>query len=148
MINNILTLDEVIIYSQRNKKKILEQYKIFQDFHLSHPWILANEISEISKDANLTVEEIVSFKEHYLVDDMRKIYQQLKLKTKEHLPLTQVSFYFYYVQEGLYKKQQEQGFQLGDRDSTGNIVNGGDLTMTILIIEPLKFLDAYYSKYN
>lgn len=143
-----VTLDDVILYSQKNKHKILEQHKIFEAFHLSHPWLLMSEITEIAGFEKLSVDEVISFKEHYLVDDMAKIYKQLKLKTKEHLPLNNLSFYFYHVDDGLYKRQQEQGLALGDKDVTGNIVNGSDLTMNILILESIKFLDAYYSRYN
>jgi hypothetical protein len=145
-------LTELIDDAKKNAKRIRQEHVVLEQYQRSNPWNVLSVLKQMEEEGEKnipTFDQVVALKEEYVLDDLSKVYHQIK----KHNPLLinrgQVEkIYFYTVQNGLYKQQQKKGFSLGDKDNMGRLVTGSDLMIEVVSIELKDFLDVYYIRNN
>lgn len=148
-------LDDLIKETTHQAVKIKAQYEVYKDFNQRNPWIINEMIQNIKMSQSydptaqdLSFDKILSFKSEYFIDSYSKIYKQLIKRNPKLVPSDKDIILFYAIEEGLYKQQQEAGYQLGDKDDLGRIVTGSDLVLNSIKIDMNEFLGLYYSANN
>lgn len=146
---------DLLSFIQKNKKQeslIRKEYKKLADFRKSNPWILQEYMKGLRSQGYNDIpnfEELLKFDELLFIDNMSKIYSQIKrnnpLLINTDSPVTII---FYSIKKNLYKKQLEKGYKLGDMDDDGFLVSGSDLVLETLTLNLQEFLDLYYTINN
>lgn len=149
-----MTLFELITLTKEKESEIRQEHEILRDFHLTHPWIIEENIKSFIKNSKPNTpipnfNSILNFKEDYLINDLSKVYNQL-ITDNPLLINLEVPFkiYFYSISKNLYKQQVKKGLNLGENDNQGNLVTGSSLLITIVDIIPKDFLEVYYTVLN
>lgn len=146
-----MILLELIQHSKKNAKKIREQHDILREFQQAHPWHIQRALENMREHdmVNLpSFEDLVSFKEELLVDDLPKIYHQIKKNNKLLIEKGPETILFYNIKKNFYKDQIKAGFALGETDDVGNLVTGSNLIIEPASIDLKDFLDIYYTISN
>lgn len=147
-----MLLSELISSSEKNKKKIKQEYIILQEFQKKNPWLVLKVLEQMSEEGQVNIpsfDDVISFKEDFLLDDLSKVFKQIK----KHNPLLinkteSEKVYFYMTKEGFYNSQLKKGFKLGDRDVKGHLVTGSNLLIEVASVNLKEFLEMYYTKNN
>lgn len=146
-----MELQALIQTVKKNRKRIEKEYKTLEAFQRKNPWHVLSVLEQLKEDGeeNIpTFDQVISFKEEYILDDLSKVYHQLK-KHNPYLITTRVGkVYVYTLQEKLYASQLKKGFALGEKDNRGRLVTGSDLTIEISTINIKEFLEMYYTEMN
>ena len=148
----LMLLVELISASKKGRKKVKQQHTILQAYQKQNPWVVLSVLQQMAEEGidNIpTFDEVISLKEEYILDDLGKVFHQIK----KHNPLLITGpelekVYFYTVKDGLYTSQLKKGFALGEKDNQGRLVTGSDLMIDIASINLKEFLDMYYIKHN
>lgn len=147
-----MLLTELIDEAKKNHKKIREEHAILENFQRQNPWLVLSVLKQMEEEGEKNIpsfDQVIAIKEEYVLDDLSKVFHQIK----KHNPLLinrgQVEkIYFYTLKEGLYKSQAKKGFALGEKDRQGRLVTGSDLMIEVASIELKDFLDMYYIRNN
>lgn len=147
-----MSVDELIEKTLKEEKKILKEHDILEEFQRTNPWVITSVLEKLSQEGHEnipTFEEAIRLREDYLLNDLSKIYKQIKKRN----PLlanngTPEEVYFYTVKKDLYKRQTAKGLSLGDRDTNGYLVSGSNLMLEVASIDLKEFLEMYYTIRN
>lgn len=160
-------ISEIIIYTQKNQKKIKREYKKLKKFFQENPeayyYTLESSKEKLESKEDLTefdekslreikdmlsdnrpVEKIFSFNETFLVDTYQKIYQQLKHSDLKKLPAV-VEVVFYSLSE---RAEAEKKTIVGEFYPDGSLNTGSQLQIEIMKLNPLLYISLYSSLMN
>jgi hypothetical protein len=147
-----LSLEDLIEKSKREEEKVRYEHKVLADFQRSNPWILQTIIDELSdsgKEGVPTFDNALDFREEYLLNDLTKVYRQIKKRNPLLIDEDEPEqVYYYTVKPQLFKKQLKKGYALGDRDENGYLVSGSNLVLEAVSISLSDFLVLYYTLRN
>ena len=148
-----MTLAEVIQKSKKDEKKIRQEHSILATYQKGHPWHLEEAIENMRQQNNGTdnipsIDELLEFKEHLLVDSIVKVFQQIKKSNPLLIDNGPQDIYYYVVKSTQYKNQLKKGYGLGDIDDQGGLVTGSNLLVHSATINLHEFLSTYYSFNN
>lgn len=148
-----MTLTELITKSRKDEKKIKEHHEILVAFQKAHPWIIEEARAELAIKNGInvpTVEEILKFKQDLLINDMDKVYSQVKRYNPLLVinPTNEQTLFYYTLKKDLFKKQVKSGLELGEKDTQGRLVTGSDLVIEAVVIDLKEFLNTYYAACN
>lgn len=138
---------ELVEKTKKDEHIIRKTFKDLYNFQATHPWIITDVLNVLHEQGHKNVpsfEQVIAWKEDYLINDYSKIYKQIKLVNPLLIQNEHESFYFYAIMKGLFKKQQAKGFTVGDRDNSGRLVTGCDLVLEVSTINLSEFLKNYY----
>lgn len=144
-----MTIQELISQTKKNVDQIKQQHKIIVDFQKQNPWRIQSILEEIRQQQTHpekqtpTFDSVLRFNNEFLVDDLVKIYRQVKDKKGKIAPV-----YFYQIHQKFYQKQLDKGYELGSIDDMGYLVTGSNLVIEKSRVEKQDFLDHYYTLFN
>jgi len=147
-----MILLELIRESQTLKGRIKQEHAVLVDFQRKNPWTITNILDKMKEDGMKkvpTFEQILILKEEFLLDDLSKIYYQIK-KINPLLIVREFpeKVWFYSVQDDLFKTQLAEGYHLGDKDKDGKLVSGSNLIIETATIDIKEFLELYFTTLN
>lgn len=147
-----MSIEELVEETKKNRLLIEQEFKILEKFQRENPWFVLNVLKQLEEEGEKNVpsfEEVITIKEYYILDDLSKVFHQLKSKNPLLLNNeTGNKIYFYSVVPNLYSKQLKGGLSLGDKDKEGRLVTGSNLVVEIAAINVKEFLEMYYTKNN
>ncbi len=147
-----MMLQQLVFEVKKNRRKIEKEFKVLKSFQEKNPWHVLSVLKQMEEEGTENIpsfEDIISMKEEYILDDLSKIFLQIK----RHNPLLLTKgetekIFFYSIQNNLYTNQLKKGLSLGDKDNKGRLVTGSDLTIEIASINIKEFLEMYYTQNN
>lgn len=147
-----MMLLELVDETKKNRHKIIREFQILESFQRKNPWHVLSVLKQMGEEGISNVpsfDDVVSMKEEYILDNLGKVFTQIK----KHNPLLLTKdetekVYFYVIKNNLYANQLKKGFALGDKDNKGRLVTGSDLVIEIASINIKEFLESYYIQNN
>jgi hypothetical protein len=150
-----MLLLELVEKTKKEEERIRYEYGVLKQFQEANPWIVnmvLEELQQEGKDNIPTFEDVIKFKEDMLLNDLSKVYRQIKNNNPNLIDKVEsgieVTVYFYSVKPSFYKKQLKKGFNLGEKDNMGYLVSGSNLIIEVATIDLKEFLDLYFTTYN
>jgi hypothetical protein len=147
MDKSLLELIQIIKNSKKDKQLIIKEFKILQTFYKENPWVLKEDAKrQIGEYSFEQLEKALQFQEIYLLDDLSKVYKQIKILNS--FTLLRAPVFFYSVNKNLFSQQLQEGFKIGDIDNKNFVVSGSNLVLEALDLKILEFLNFYFSINN
>lgn len=147
-----MLLTDLINASKKNRKKIRQEHLILHDFQKKNPWVVLRVLEQMAEEgmANIpTFDEVIVLKEDFLLDDLSKVFSQIKKHNPQLINKGEMErVYFYTVKDGFYNSQLKKGYKLGERDNKGHLVTGSNLLIEVASVDLKEFLELYYTKNN
>ena len=147
-----MMLLELIAETKKHRVKLIEEHQTLESYQRQNPWHVLSVLKQMQDEGVSNVpsfDEVISLKEEYILDDLSKVFSQIK----KHNPLLLTKnetekIYYYTLKHNLYASQLKKGFALGDKDNKGRLVTGSDLVIEIASINIKEFLEMYYMQNN
>jgi hypothetical protein len=147
-----MLLQELIEKTKKNSDAIRSEHAVLKSYQECNPWIINEVLEQMESNGHSdipTFENAIRFKEDLLIDDLSKVYRQLRKSNPNLIERGDgEKVYFYSVGKNFYKKQLKKGFELGDRDNFGYLVSGSNLIIEVATVGLHDFLESYYMLHN
>lgn len=150
-----MNLQQIIRFSQLNKAQIIKEYETFENYNRRHPQTIENELKKLQMNGEQGVpsfNELIEYKDNYLLDNPVKVYRQIKAKNptlNPDLGNGMSTVFCYLTEPDLAKRQLQRGLRVGESDPlTGAFVNGSDLVIECIGLNTREFLYSYYTAFN